>query len=93
MATSEPDCNGRRSIEQMASQLAHELRNPLTSLKIRLFSIQRVVGTDAEVLERFRVVFQEIDRIEGVLRKYLDFPQSSAPILHRPESERDSEAG
>lgn len=66
------------SIGKLAASIAHEIRNPLTALKVRLYSIRRAVGHDPKLVERFRVVGEEIDRLDGVVRNFLDFSRPPA---------------
>ncbi|MFO0948202.1 MAG: PAS domain S-box protein [Planctomycetota bacterium] len=58
------------SMGKLAASIAHEIRNPLTSLKVRLFSIRRAIGPNPVLEEKFRVVSEEIDRLEGVVRNF-----------------------
>lgn len=69
------------SVGKLAASIAHEIRNPLTALKVRLFSIQRAVGSSPALDEKFRVVSEEIDRLEGVVRNFLEFSRPPAPKL------------
>jgi PAS domain S-box-containing protein len=66
------------SIGKLAASIAHEIRNPLTSIKVRLYSIRRAVSRDTRLTERFRVVWEEIDRLESVVRNFLDFSRPPA---------------
>jgi signal transduction histidine kinase len=61
------------SVGKLAASVAHELRNPITSVKMRLFSIQRTLGRDDELDRKFRSISEEIARMEGVIRSFLEF--------------------
>jgi len=61
------------SVGKLAASVAHEIRNPLTSLKMRLFSIRRAVGDTPQCNDDFQVVSEEITRLENVIRNFLEF--------------------
>lgn len=73
------------SMGKLAASIAHEIRNPLTSLKVRLFSIRRAIGPNPALEEKFRVVSEEIDRLEGVVRNFLEFSRPPALKLQPQE--------
>jgi len=61
------------AVGQLAAGLAHELRNPLTSMKI-LMQTANEQGTAAALTGRDLVVFQEeVERLEQLTKSFLDF--------------------
>jgi signal transduction histidine kinase len=63
--------------------LAHEIRNPLNSIKARLFTQRRVLGESSPGLEDNRFIDEEIDRLEGTLSEALQFARPAAPAFQR----------
>jgi len=57
---------------KLAAGVAHSIRNPLTSVKIRLFSLNRTLKAPA-LKEDIEVISQEIDHIESIVRSFLEF--------------------
>jgi len=55
----------------LAAGMAHEIRNPLNSISLFAQLIKEGVG-DAERAEYVEKIFQEVDRVDGTLRKLLD---------------------
>jgi signal transduction histidine kinase len=55
------------TLGQTASMLAHELRNPLASLKLGLSGLGGAEGLAERDRHRLRLVLREVDRLEGLL--------------------------
>ena len=70
-----------RSLETMAGGFAHEIRNPLTSIKtfIQLAPDRR---DDGEFMEQFsQVVCDDVERIERLIHEILDYARYMTPKL------------
>ncbi len=74
-----------RSLETMAGGFAHEIRNPLTSIKtfIQLAPSRR---HDAEFIEQFsKVVIEDVRRIERLIHEILDYARYMEPKLNEED--------
>jgi signal transduction histidine kinase len=70
------------SLAVLAAGVAHEIRNPLTAIKTRLFTLQRSLPVNAAVAgENAAIIEREIDRLERVVRDFLLFARPSDPDL------------
>ncbi len=69
------------SLGKLAASVAHEIRNPLTAIKMWLFSIREAAEGNAELDRKLRIVSEEISRLESIVRDLLEF--SRPPALHR----------
>jgi signal transduction histidine kinase len=69
---------------KLAASMAHEIRSPLTAIKMWLYAIRTAVGPSAELNRKFDIISEEIARLEGMVRNFLEFPRPPAPNL-RPE--------
>jgi signal transduction histidine kinase len=69
------------SVGKIAASVAHEIRNPLTAMKMWLFSLQESANGDAAMAAKLRIVSEEIDRLEGIVRNFLDFSRPAPPQL------------
>ena len=58
---------------KLAAGVAHTIRNPLTSVKMRLFSLQRGLKLDPSQQEDFEVIAEEIGHIDTIVRNFLEF--------------------
>ncbi len=73
------------SLGVLASGVAHEIRNPLTAIKFRLFSLRKAVPAVAEN-EDASVIGSEINRLEGIVQGFLQFARPSNPNLTRVQA-------
>ena len=74
--------------QEIARQLAHELRNPLTPIKLSSERILRKYKTDPENIGRVIEsavpgIIQEVNALDNMLSKFRDFSRLPAPILRR----------
>jgi len=61
------------SLGQLSANVAHEIRNPLTSIKMRLYSLKEEAKKYSTVSEDLNVIDEEISRMEGTVNNFLDF--------------------
>jgi signal transduction histidine kinase len=60
-------------VGKMAAGVAHSIRNPLTSVNMRLWSLKRSLALDPSQKEDFTVISEEIRHIDAIVRNYLEF--------------------
>lgn len=68
------------SLGVLASGVAHEIRNPLTAIKFRLFSLRKTTPALAED-EDVTTIAEEINRLERIVKDVLRFARPSDPAL------------
>lgn len=61
------------SLGVLAAGIAHEIRNPLTAIKVRLFSLKRSIPDESSVRDDVQVISGEIDRLERIVGDFLQF--------------------
>jgi signal transduction histidine kinase len=61
------------SVGRLAATVAHEIRNPLTAIKMWLFSIQEAAEGNADLCRKLGIISEEITRLESIIRKFLEF--------------------
>ncbi len=71
------------SLGVFATGIAHEIRNPLTAIKVRLFSLKASHRPGTSDHEDLEVIENEIDRLERIVRDFLQFARPSEPDLKR----------
>ncbi len=60
-------------VGKLAAGMAHSVRNPLTSVKMRLFSIGRSMNMSETEKEDFEVIYEEIRHIDTIVQNFLEF--------------------
>jgi signal transduction histidine kinase len=53
--------------------VAHSIRNPLTSVNMRLFSLKRSLAMSPSQKEDFEVISEEIRHLDAIVRNFLEF--------------------
>lgn len=61
------------SLGVLAAGIAHEIRNPLTAIKVRLFSLKRSIPDASSVQDDVQVISDEIHRLERIVEDFLQF--------------------
>ncbi len=61
------------SVGKLAAGMAHSVRNPLTSVKMRLFSLDRTLDLSPTQKEDFEVISDEIRHIDTIVQNFLEF--------------------
>jgi signal transduction histidine kinase len=72
----------------LGAGVAHEIRNPLTAIKFRLFSLKKSLPPGFAENEDARTISEEINRLDRIVRDFLQFARPSEPELVRIPVER-----
>jgi signal transduction histidine kinase len=60
-------------VGKLAASMAHSIRNPFTSVKMRLFSLSRSLKMSEAQKEDFEVISQEIRHVDTIVQNFLEF--------------------
>jgi len=60
-------------VGKLAAGVAHSIRNPLTSVNMRLYSLKRSLAMSASQKEDFEVISEEIRHLDAIVRNFLEF--------------------
>jgi signal transduction histidine kinase len=71
------------TVGKMAAGVAHSIRNPLTSVKMRLFSLQRSLELSENQHEDFEVISQEIKHLDLIIQNFLEYAKPPKLSLTR----------
>jgi len=67
------------SLGVLAAGVAHEIRNPLTAIKTRIFTLNRRLREDTEAREDTAIIESEILRLERIVNEFLLFARPAEP--------------
>ena len=65
----------------LAAGIAHEIRNPLTSLKARLYTLEKHLQTVPAARKDTNIISDEISRLERIVRDVLSFARPADPKM------------
>jgi signal transduction histidine kinase len=71
------------ALGQLSAGIAHEIRTPLTSIKIFIQSLEKEIELDENQKEDFRIIKKEIDRINENVIRFLNFARPEEPFFQR----------
>lgn len=61
------------TVGKLAAEVAHSIRNPMTSIKMRLFSLERALELSPTQREDFEVISEEMRHLDNIVRNFLEF--------------------
>ena len=73
------------ALGQLAAGIAHEIRNPLTSINILIHSLASNLPSGASQKEDLKVIEEEIHRINEIVDQFLRFAKPAPPLLGKAE--------
>jgi signal transduction histidine kinase/putative methionine-R-sulfoxide reductase with GAF domain len=73
------------ALGQLAAGIAHEIRNPLTSINILIHSLTENLPSENSHWEDLKVIEEEIHRINEIVDQFLRFAKPLPPILEKAE--------
>ncbi len=71
------------ALGQLAAGIAHEIRNPLTSINILIHSLAQNLPSENPQKEDFRVIEEELHRINEIVEQFLRFAKPAPPHLEK----------
>jgi nitrogen-specific signal transduction histidine kinase/DNA-binding response OmpR family regulator len=70
-----------RVLGQLSAGVAHEIRNPLTGIATTVQVLGSKMKEDAGAVKYIRVIMEEIDRLNTIVRNLLDFAHPTKPQI------------
>ncbi|MHA3772584.1 two-component system sensor histidine kinase NtrB [Verrucomicrobiota bacterium sgz303538] len=67
------------SLGILAAGVAHEIRNPLTAIRARLFTLQKALTKESRPFADSEFIAREISRLERIVRDFLQFARPGEP--------------
>ena len=69
------------ALGKLSAGIAHEIRNPLTSIKILIHSLADEMATEASREKDLAVIEAAIGRVNNIIKQFLDFARPRPPSL------------
>ncbi|MEW6376715.1 MAG: GAF domain-containing protein [Thermodesulfobacteriota bacterium] len=73
------------ALGQLAAGIAHEIRNPLTSINILIHSLTKNLPSGNAQREDLKVIEEEIHRINEIVDQFLRFAKPASPLFEKAE--------
>jgi signal transduction histidine kinase/putative methionine-R-sulfoxide reductase with GAF domain len=73
------------ALGQLAAGVAHEIRNPLTSINILIHSLTENLPSENAHREDLRVIEEEILRINEIVDRFLRFARPASPLFEKAD--------
>lgn len=67
------------TLGRVAAGVAHEIRNPLTAIKMLIYSMKEDLAKDNEHRKDLEVIIKEVDRMERFVKNFLQFARPPDP--------------
>lgn len=68
-------------VGQLASSIAHEIRNPLAGISANVQVLSELMGNEKRYSEFFDIILEEINRVEKIIKDLLDYSKHTKPSL------------
>jgi signal transduction histidine kinase len=69
------------AIGKIAPALAHEIRNPLTAIKMLIYTMMQEPDVNEEKRHDLEIITHEINRVEGFLQNFLKYARPAKPQM------------
>ncbi len=69
------------ALGQLAAGVTHEIRTPLSSLKLFLQSVKSEIEISPEYTKDFELAMLQVKRIEATINRFLDFAKPQEPVF------------
>ncbi|MBM4338505.1 MAG: GAF domain-containing protein [Deltaproteobacteria bacterium] len=73
------------ALGQLAAGIAHEIRNPLTSINILIHSMREKLPSEHSQQEDLKVIEEEIYRMDEIVSQFLRFAKPASPFLEKTD--------
>ncbi len=69
--------------KEMAQQVAHEIKNPLTPMKLKIQHLQRILSTTDPSQEALASLLQQVDTLSDIATSFSTFAKMPLPIIEK----------
>ncbi|HSD94502.1 MAG TPA: ATP-binding protein, partial [Syntrophales bacterium] len=73
------------AVGQLSAGIAHEVRNPLSSIKMSLQILEKRMNPEGNDLKRFHIARKEVEHLEKLVSDILVFARPTEPDVHRAD--------
>lgn len=78
MINSRVDVERRAALGNIAAGVAHEIRNPLTTVRTTIHGLKHT-ETDPERTDMFQIIIDEIMRVDSIIEEFLKYARPNEP--------------
>lgn len=75
--------NNLRELGEIAAGMAHEIRNPLTSIKGYAQYIKGELNSENDLVHDIDIIIKEVDRLNNIIVKFLTYARPKKPVFNK----------
>ncbi|MEZ5359274.1 MAG: ATP-binding protein [Candidatus Zixiibacteriota bacterium] len=78
-------------VGKLAAELAHGIRSPMTSIEMRLYSLEQAMMLDDDQKDNLQAIYNDLHHLDAVIANFLEFSRPPRLLKHKIDIEQPIE--